>query len=94
MPKGKLTTWSNLQLRALAPALEEVNALSDCNATMTPYKEGRRVAGVVMEWTRKDAAGQSAADREFEFSEVGRKARLEGRDEAVIEQAQIKPRPA
>ena len=33
-------------------------------------------------------------DREIEYSKVGRKARIEGRVEAVIEQAQIKPRPA
>ncbi|WP_353536311.1 replication initiation protein, partial [Cognatishimia sp. WU-CL00825] len=94
VPKGKLTTWSNLQLRALAPAVEEVNALSDYNVRMTPYKEGRRVAGVVLEWTRKSAEGQSAADRELEFSKVGRKARLGGRVEAVVEPVQIKPRPA
>ncbi|MBO9467773.1 replication initiation protein [Tropicibacter sp. R15_0] len=98
VPKGKLTTWSNLQLRALKPAVEEVNALSDYLVSITPYKEGRRVAGVVLEWHRKSAAGQSAADRELEYSKVGRKARMEGRVEAVVEQAQVgsdaKPRPA
>jgi len=92
VPKGKLTTWSNLNLRALAPALEEVNALSDYQVTMTPYKEGRRVAGVTMAWAQKDAAGRSAVDRELEFSKVGRKARLEGRTEQVM--SDLKPRPA
>ncbi|MQY43865.1 RepB family plasmid replication initiator protein [Epibacterium sp. SM1969] len=97
VPKGKLTTWSNLQLRALKPAVEEVNVLSDYNVSITPYKEGRRVAGVVLAWTRKNAEGQSAVDRELEYSKVGRKARREGRVEAVVEVAQVaevKPRPA
>jgi len=93
VPKGKLTTWSNLQLRALTPAVEEVNQLSDYDVRMTPYKEGRRVAGVVLEWSKKSAKGQSAVDRELEFSKVGRKARLTGKVEAVVETAQIKPRP-
>jgi hypothetical protein len=92
VPKGKLTTWSNLNLRALTPALEEVNALSDYIVTMTPYKEGRRVAGVTMAWSQKDALGRSAADRELEFSKVGRKARIDGRAEQVAQD--LKPRPA
>lgn len=92
VPRGKLTTWSNLNLRALTPALEEVNALSDYTVTMTPYKEGRRVAGVTMGWAQKDAVGRSAADRELEYSKVGRKARIEGRAEQV--QTEMKPRPA
>ncbi len=92
VPKGKLTTWSNLNLRALTPATEEVNALSDYTVTLTPYKEGRRVAGVTMAWARKDAVGLSAADRALEFSKIGRKARMEGRAEAVV--APVKPRPA
>ncbi len=97
VPKGKLTTWSNLQLRALTPAVDEVNALSDYDVTITPYKEGRRVAGVILAWNRKNAAGQSAVDRELEFSKVGRKARRAGRVDAVVETPQIdtvKPRPA
>lgn len=94
VPKGKLTTWSNLQLRALSPAVDEVNALSDYTVSITPYKEGRRVAGVTMEWSRKDAVGRSAADRELEFSKVGRKARIEGRVEEVATVPALKPRPA
>ena len=92
VPKGKLTTWSNLNLRALTPALAEVNALSDYAVTIAPYKEGRRVAGVILSWSQKDAVGRSAADRELEFSKVGRKARMEGRTEHVAQD--LKPRPA
>jgi len=93
VPRGKLTTWSNLNLRALTPALEEVNALSDYAVSLTPYKEGRRVAGVTLSWTQKDAAGRSAADRELTYSKVGRKARIEGRTEQVASVTALKPRP-
>lgn len=96
VPKGKLTTWSNLQLRALTPAVEEVNALSDFLVEVTPYKEGRRVAGIILSWKRKDAEGQAAVDREMTYSKVGRKVRLEGRAETVVNTPQVpdlKPRP-
>lgn len=94
VPKGKLTTWSNLNLRALTPALEEVNALSDYEVSLVPYKEGRRVAGVTMSWAQKDAVGRSAADRELEYSRVGRKARISGQTEEIATRPEIKPRPA
>lgn len=94
VPKGKLTTWSNLNLRALTPAIDEVNALSDYTVSMAPYKEGRRVAGVTMHWARKDAVGRSAADRELEYSKVGRKARMAGQVETVAEPHTAIARPA
>lgn len=49
---------------------------------------------MVLEWGRKSPANQSAADRELEFSKVGRKARMEGRAETVVETPQVKARPA
>ncbi len=94
VPKNKLTTWSNLQMRALAPALEEVNALSDYTVAITPYKEGRRVAGITLEWMRKKPEEQSKVGRELQFSKVGRKARVKGKVEQLVEAPQIKPRPA
>jgi hypothetical protein len=43
VPKGKLTSWSNLNLRAIQPAVKEVNALSDYMVEIAPIKTGRRV---------------------------------------------------
>jgi hypothetical protein len=87
VPKGKLTSWSNLNLRAIKPAVEEVNALSDYIVEIDPVKTGRRVTHIELRWWRKDGQGVTAAERELSFSKVGRKARATGT-------AEIKPKPA
>ncbi|MEP1521714.1 MAG: replication initiation protein [Ascidiaceihabitans sp.] len=88
VPKGKLASWSNLKLRAIDPALEEVNALSDYVVAVEPVKTGRRVTHVELRWWTKDAKSTAEAERELSFSKVGRKARTKGKVE------DIKPRPA
>lgn len=90
VPKGKLTTWSNLRLRAIDPAVREVNQLSLYMVEVTPVKTGRSVTHVELKWWKKDGAGQGAAERELSFSKVGRRARASGRVEQVV----VKPRPA
>ncbi|MEM6593740.1 MAG: replication initiation protein [Pseudomonadota bacterium] len=97
VPKGKLTTWSNLRLRAIDPAVREVNQLSLYMVEVTPIKTGRSVTHVELKWWKKDGAGQGAAERELKYSKVGRRARGEGRVEPVApaESApEVKPRPA
>lgn len=88
VPKGKLTSWSNLKLRAIEPAVAEVNALSDFMVELAPVKTGRKVTHVELRWWRKDAGSTAEAERELSFSKVGRKARMNGETE------QVKPRPA
>lgn len=87
VPKGKLTSWSNLKLRAIDPAVEEVSALSDYIVEVDPVKTGRRVTHVELRWWRKDAKGEAEAARELQFSSVGRKERAGERAQAV------RPRP-
>ncbi len=84
VPKGKLTTWSNLRLRAIDPAVKEVNRLSDYVVELTPLKTGRSVTHVELRWWKKDSAGQGAAARELTYAKVGRRARGEGRTETVV----------
>ena len=92
VPDGKLASWSNLNLRALAPAVHEVSSLSDFIVELRPIKTGRRVTHVELKWWRKDADGVGASARELQFSKVGRKARAGGQDEAVVDP--LRPRPA
>lgn len=92
VPKGKLASWSNLKLRAIDPAVSEVNALSDYVVEIAPIKTGRRVTHVELRWWKKDADGQGAAERELTFSKVGREARIKGTVEPPAPAA--KPRPA
>jgi len=87
VPDGKLTTWSNLNLRALQPAVAEVNQLADFMVAIDPIKTGRKVTHVDMRWWRKDADGVGASARELSYSKVGRKARAQ-------QEAPVRARPA
>lgn len=94
VPKGKLSSWSNLRLRAIDPAVAEVNALSDFLVEIAPIKTGRAVTHVEMRWLRKDGDARGAADRALQFSRIGRRARAEGRTDEVKAAPSIAPRPA
>lgn len=83
VPKGKLSSWSNLKLRALDPATAEVNALSDFMVEFRPIKTGRAVTHVELRWWRKDGDASGAADRALQFSKVGRRVKAEGRTEQL-----------
>ncbi len=88
VPKGKLTSWSNLKLRAIDPAVEEVSALSDYIVEVEPIKTGRRVTHIELRWWRKDAGGEAEVERELQFSKVGRKERTTAKAEGA------RPRPS
>ena len=98
VPKGKLSSWSNLKLRAIDPAVAEVNALSDFMVEISPIKTGRAVTHVEMRWWKKDGDARGAADRALQFSKVGRRVKSEGRTEQVsipVSGGQgVRPRPA
>lgn len=93
VPKGKLSSWSNLKLRAIDPAVAEVNALSDYMVEISPIKTGRAVTHVEMRWWRKDGDASGAADRALQFSKVGRRVKAEGRTEQVAVGQEARPRP-
>ncbi len=88
VPKGKLTSWSNLKLRAVGPAVEEVSALSDYIVEVAPIKTGRRVTHVELRWWRKDAGSEAEAERELQFASVGRRERVQEKVE------ELRPRPS
>lgn len=81
--KGKLTSWSNLKLRAIDPAVAEVCALSDYMVALDPIKTGRSVTHVEMRWWRKDGDSEAKAERALQFASPGRRARAEGRAEEI-----------
>ncbi|WP_407496710.1 replication initiation protein [Pseudooceanicola sp. MF1-13] len=98
VPKGKLTSWSNLRMRAIDPAVAEVSALSDYMVEVNPVKTGRSVTHVEMRWWRKDGEATDKAERALQFASPGRRARAEGRAEELAPEApkaaSVKPRPA
>jgi len=78
---GKITRFSTLNQRALKPALDEINQLSQLTLTAIPNKVGRTVASVTITWQAKD--NPRATRRELAASKVGRKERRNGTAEAV-----------
>jgi len=86
VPKGKLSSWSDLRRFALELAIAEVNQLSGFEVAYEPIKRGRSITAVRLSWSQRDASGRAAAARELEASRVGRKARREGTAEIVIEE--------
>jgi plasmid replication initiation protein len=82
---GKLTTYKNLNLRAIQPALLEVNAMSDFQVSIVPKKQGRAVVGFLMGWNMKDTKNRIEAQKERNRPSVGRKARQKNNTEAVVE---------
>lgn len=94
VPRGKLTSWSNFKLRALDPAMAEVNALSDYIVAFEPIRTGRSVTHVDLRWWRKDGAATDAADRALQFSRIGRQVRAQGRAEQPVGEGGLRPRPA
>ncbi len=95
VPDGKLTTWSNLKNRAIAPSVEEVSALSDYMVEILPIKTGRSVTHVELKWWPKDGNAVGQAAQELSYSKVGRKERGKERagQGASFGEA-LKPRPA
>ena len=85
VPEGKLGTYSNLRLRAIDPAVEEINALAGFGCQVEPVKQARKVVAVRVSWWLKDVDELKTAFSELQRPRVGRKARISGQGESVIE---------
>lgn len=85
VPEGKLTTFSNLKLRAITPAVTEINALASFGCQVEPQRQGRKVIGIRVYWHLKDIDGLKEAYQELQRPKVGRRARLSSSVETVID---------
>jgi plasmid replication initiation protein len=82
---GKLATHYNLRTKAIEPAVDEVNAITPYHVTIIPRKKGRKVLGFMMGWSIKDIAGMQSAYAELQRPQIGRKERLDGSHDEIIE---------
>lgn len=85
VPADKLTTFSNLKLRAITPAVEEINAIASFGCKIEPLKSGRKVTQIRVYWWRKDIDGLRDAYAELQRPKVGRKARISGDVEQITD---------
>ncbi len=85
VPPDKLATFSNLKLRAITPAVDEINAIASFGCQVEPIKRGRKVTQIRLYWWRKDIDGLKEAYAELQRPKVGRKARLAGEIDEIID---------
>jgi plasmid replication initiation protein len=82
---GKLEAYRNLRIKAIEPAVAEVNAITPYNVTITPMNKGRKVIGFKMHWYVKDEQGLMKSYKELQSAKVGRTKRQEGAADTIIE---------
>ncbi|WP_299800636.1 replication initiation protein [uncultured Ruegeria sp.] len=87
--EGKLGVFGNLNRKAIAPALVEVNALAPFGVVAQPRRTGRRVTHVCISWWDKDVNARKEAYQELKRPKVGRRARLNGTAEDVAPSADL-----
>lgn len=84
VPDGKLPAWSDMNKRAIQPAIAEINQISRLMLTATPRKVGRTVASVTISWEEKPLEQKQDTRRELDRPKVGRKARRDGAAETPV----------
>lgn len=76
--RDKLKDWANFRLRALNPALDEINSLASFSVEMDEVRQGRgkgggQVVGVVFRVTKKPAENAARAAVELDKPKVQRR---------------------
>lgn len=82
---GKLMAYRNLRIKAIEPAVAEVNALTPYGVTITPTYKGRKVIGFKMYWHVKDKQGQMSSYHNLQYASVGRSKRQADAAETIVE---------
>jgi len=85
VPPGKYKSFGELNKHVVKPAVAEVNALASFGISILPVKQGKKVKEVTVGWWRKDAGSLSASWEELQRTKLGRRARVAGLAEHVIE---------
>jgi len=82
---GKLANYRNLRIKAIEPAITEVNAITPYQVVILPKTKGRKVVGFSMGWSVKDEENMRQAYQELQRPQIGRKARLEGSTDKIVD---------
>lgn len=72
---GKLSSYRNLNIRAIQPAMDEVNAITPYRVTILPRTKGKKVISFLMGWNVKTERELKQAYSELQRHSVGRTAR-------------------
>src|SRR3954452_7411411 len=83
VPKKKLLRFADFRVKAIAPAVAEVNALGGYHVQIEGVRTGRFITKIRMIWFPKDEQGLKAAYCEVQKHKAGRKARIGGWAEVI-----------
>ena len=81
---GRLSAYKNFKAKAIKPAVEEVNGLSDFGIKFFETKKGKTVTHVTIGWHKKSMAELKASFKELRSSRIGRRSRLKGNEEQIV----------
>jgi hypothetical protein len=84
VPPDKLATFSNLKLRAITPAVDEINAIASFGCKIEPLTTGRKVTQIRVYWWRKGIDELKEAYAELQRPKVGRKTRISGEVDQIV----------
>lgn len=87
VPPGRYKTFGELNKHVIKPTVDEVNAIAPFELTVLPVKQGKRVASIKVGWQQKTSEALEEAWKEMQRSKVGRRARLAGKVEHVLDPA-------
>ncbi len=85
VPPGRYKTFGELNKHVIKPTVAEVNAIAPFELSLMPIKQGKRVASIKIGWRQKDSEALQEAWKEVQRSKVGRRARLSGTIEHVLD---------
>lgn len=85
VPPGRYKTFGELNKHVIKPTVDEVNAIAPFSLTLLPVKQGKRVASIKVGWQQKDSDALQEAWKEVHRSKVGRRARMAGKVEHVLD---------
>jgi plasmid replication initiation protein len=84
---GQYPGFPQLKQKVIAPAVLEVNALSDFKVEVEPVRDGGLVRGpligFVLRWEKKSSEEWGGVLDELTRARVGRRARIEGKVERI-----------
>jgi hypothetical protein len=83
VPKTRLPRFADFKVKAIKPAVAEVNALGDYHVQIDSIRHGRFITKLRLIWFPKDEQGLKAAYTEVQRHKAGRKARIGGTAEVI-----------
>jgi plasmid replication initiation protein len=83
VPKKKLQRFADFRVKAIEPAVAEVNALGGYQVQIEGVRTGKSMTRIRLIWFAKDEQGLKAAYTEVQKHKAGRKARIGGTAEVI-----------